>query len=243
LFERKTWSHQKLKQQSLNLALAGLLIGANWFTFIWAVTNGYVIETSVGYFISPILKVFLGNVFYEEKMSKTTKLAVSLAILGVIPSFIMQVDAPWVSVTLASTFGLYGLIKKKIDFKPNSSLLLESGITLVIFVLVNLVVGLIDYNAFSVATNYEKTFLLLSFLPTLLPLYFFAVAATNLTMTSLGFFQYISPIGQFLIGYLVFNQEFTIAHKLCFAFVIPALFIFISGKYIDRRERKKQELL
>lgn len=233
-FERRELSFEKIKKQSFNLVSASLLIGANWFVFIWAVANGYIIETSVGYFVSPILKVFLGRLIFGEKIDKPATVAIILAIMGIIPLFVYQVEAPWVSIVLALTFGLYGVVKKKISIRPNSSLLIESGLTLIIFTIYNYFFTLTSFSGFSNASSRETFFLVFSFAPTLVPLYFYAIAVRRLKLSTIGFFQYIAPIGQFLLGYYVFEQNFTYGHKLCFSFLVPALLIFIGRNIYGR---------
>ena len=200
------WIKDALSGARLPWTLAGsLLIGGNWLTFIWAVNNNHVVESSLGYFINPLVNIVLGVLLFGERMSRGGLIGTILAGLGVVVIAWENWAGLWVSLTLAATFGLYAVVKKRATLPALEGLFLESG------VLSPLAVGYWIFLAATGASTFgvggEHTALLvLAGVLTALPLGMFAIAAPRLPLGVVGVLQYLGPTIQFLLGITVFRQ-------------------------------------
>jgi len=197
------------------------LITINWALYIWAVANGHVVDASLGYYINPFINVILGVCFLKERLSKIQILAIAFAFFGVTYLTFSYGTFPFVAIILASTFAFYALLRKKAKVEAMPALTVETTIALPI-ALGFLVMTFVNHtNCFQIeegAMNPVTMFLLLMMAGpiTSIPLYFFGKAAETVSMTTLGFFQYLSPTLQLLIGIFLFGEPFTSAHIVCF---------------------------
>jgi chloramphenicol-sensitive protein RarD len=210
-----------------NLAImAGLLITFNWGLFIWAVNNGHTIDSSLGYYINPLVSILLGLIFFKERLLPLQWAAFACAVLGVAVMTVNTGIFPWVSLGLALSFGFYGLIKKKIPVGSLESLAAETlvalpvGILLLVFPPGNLS-DLSSLGALSWAG------LLLSGVITASPLYCFAQGAKYLPLSAMGFIQFISPTLQFLVGFFAFGEPFPAVNFVAFGFIWISVIIYI----------------
>jgi chloramphenicol-sensitive protein RarD len=209
----------------LRLCAAGVAIAANWGVYIWGVNNGHVIETSLGYFINPLVTIGLGVVILHERLRAVQWMAVGL---GVVAVTVLSVDygrPPWIALALASSFGTYGFIKKGVRASPPEGLLIE-GAVLTVPALV--VLGVLALAGSATWVGYDATpahlALLFSAGPiTALPLLLFAGAATRLPLSTMGLLQYLTPVMQFAIGVLVLHEATSFALLCGFALVWLAL--------------------
>lgn len=216
----------------LLLALSTLVMTCNWLVYIWAINVERVLETSLGYYINPLFSVLLGVVVLRERLAPLQALAVLLAGLGVLNLALGGDDLPgglpWVAVTLALTFGLYGLIRKTVRIGPAEGLLVETTLIL------PFALGYLIYLAASGAGSFaavdrETDLLLLASGPvTMLPLVWFAAAARRLPLSLVGFFQYIAPTGHFLLAVFAFGEPFTRTHLVTFVLIWTAVALFIG---------------
>jgi chloramphenicol-sensitive protein RarD len=209
----------------LRLCAAGVAIAANWGVYIWGVNNGHVIETSLGYFINPLVTIGLGVVILHERLRSVQWMAVGL---GVVAVTVLSVDygrPPWIALALASSFGTYGFIKKGVRASPPEGLLIE-GAVLTVPALV--VLGVLALAGSATWVGHDATpghlALLFSAGPiTALPLLLFAGAATRLPLSTMGLLQYLTPVMQFAIGVLVLHESTSFALLCGFALVWIAL--------------------
>ncbi|MEC0227864.1 EamA family transporter RarD [Paenibacillus alba] len=210
----------------LLIGASGILISSNWLIFIWAVNNGHVIETSLGYYITPLFNVMLAVLFLKEKPTGSQWLAVALAGIGVILATIDYGRFPWISLTLASTFGLYSLVKKRVSYDASIGL---AGETTVVFPIA------LAYIIYLHAAHQDSAWslpplslimLLLSGVATALPLLWFAKAASRLPLSMLGFIQYIGPSITLLLSIFVFKEKFSPVLLVSFAFIWAALVVY-----------------
>ena len=224
------------------LFIAAILVMGNWGLYIWAVNSGHVIESSLGYFMNPLVNILLGVMFLKERLSKPQQVAVIFALIGV---GIITAEAgrlPWVALALAISFGLYGLIKKKI---PVSGLVSNHFETFILIPLAILILFAASWGwmqflgldptpqPFPLQTGFEtKTavLLVLGGVITGVPLICFAEAAQRLNLSVMGFFQFISPTFQFLTGWLLFGEELTSTRLLGFV----SIWIGLAIVLIDR---------
>ncbi|MCF7920515.1 MAG: EamA family transporter RarD [Candidatus Cloacimonetes bacterium] len=233
LLLKKDWRWlSKLRNPRLWLlyTVSALLVSVNWFTYIWAVNNSHTVDASLGYFINPLFSVFLGVVFLHEKLAFPEVIAVLLALCGVIFLTIWFHSLPWVAIVLTITFGLYGLIKKQGFLDGIQSLGLETAI--IFFPTLYYIIRLQITGQAGFLHHGIKTDLLLfaAGAITATPLLLFGQAARKIPLSTLGFLQYLAPTFQFLIGVLVFKEQFQLPRLIGFSIIWLALIIFTSSR-------------
>lgn len=209
----------------LALVMGALLITLNWFIFIWAVNDNRVVETSLGYYINPLLSVLLGILFLKEKLSFWQIISVALAASGVFYMTMHFESVPWVSIILAVSFGLYGLCKKIATLSPITSITLE---TLIIAPFAFIYLLYLDYHGLGSFGTLSLTsvFLVGSGMVTAIPLLLFANGANQLSLTMLGFIQYLAPTIALILGVFIYHEPFTEVHYVTFGFIWVALLVF-----------------
>ncbi|WKL03707.1 EamA family transporter RarD [Paenibacillus amylolyticus] len=227
---QRRWSDMKriLTSRStlLSLTTSGLLIAINWLIFIWAVNNGHVVETSLGYYLNPLLNVLLAVVFLHEKPNRGQWLTIAIAGVTVLIIAIDYGRFPWVAISLAVSFGLYGLAKKKIKQEASVGLFSETAVVLPV------ALGYWIYLAFvGKATAWTLPApmffeLLLSGVVTALPLLFFARAAARMSLSTLGFVQYIGPTIMLILSVFVFKETVSPVLLVGFALIWTALIVY-----------------
>jgi chloramphenicol-sensitive protein RarD len=215
-------------------------VAVNWYVFIWAVSNNYVIQAALGYYINPLVVTLMGVVFLREKLRPAQVVAVLLATIGVMNMAIGTGVVPYASLALALSFGLYGLIRKQTRVKPVPGLLVET------ILLLPISLGVIFFPITTGTTHapYDPrtlVFLGLSGVITALPLIWFAAAASRLRFVTIGMLQYIAPTGQFLLAVLLYDEPFTRTHAILFAFIwsAVALYTFDSVRAYQGRDKGK----
>jgi chloramphenicol-sensitive protein RarD len=207
-------------------AVAALLIGINWLTYVWAVNAGFIVETSLGYFINPLINVLLGVVFLRERLRVWQWVPVVLALTGVLYLTLIYGSLPWIALTLACTFGLYGLVKKIAPLGSVGGLTLETGLLLVPALLYLFYTERAGQGAFLHLGTATDALLIGAGLVTTVPLLMFAAAARRIPLSLVGILQYIAPTLQFLVGVLVYKEPFTSSQFIGFGLVWTALIIF-----------------
>ncbi len=207
-------------------ALAAILISINWFTYIWAVNQGLVIEASLGYFINPLISVLLGVVFLHEQLRRMQWVAVAVAFAGVVYLTWSYGSLPWIAFTLAISFALYGLVKKLAPLNAIQGLGLETGLLFLPALVYLLSIERTISEEFSHAATSTTLLLFGCGVATTAPLLFFASASKRIPLLWLGLLQYISPTIQFLLGVFVFHQVMTTERLIGFVAVWIALAIF-----------------
>ena len=217
------------------LLTAGLLV-VNWLTYIWGVNAGFIVETSLGYFINPLVSVLLGVIFLRERLRPLQWVPVGLAALGVFYLTFSYGRLPWISLSLAFSFGFYGLIKKTAPLESRYGLTLETGVLFIPALLYLMIVSARGEGTFF--GNDVTTALLLigTGLVTALPLLLFGMAAQRIPLTSIGILQYLAPTMQFLIGVYVYKEPFTTERLVGFMAIWLALIIY-SVEGITARRR------
>lgn len=232
------------KKQGFMLFLASLLVSCNWFIYIWAVNAGQIIETSIGYYINPLVSVLLGMIALKEKLTKMQCISVGLATIGVLILTISHGNIPWIALSLALTFGLYGLAKKLIPLEAGVGLTLET-LFITPFALIYLVYLFINEDHVFLAVSPGLDILIiLSGIFTAVPLLFFTKGAQRLPLSMLGFIQYLSPTIALILGVFIYHESFTSAHLLSLLFIWTALTIYSFSKtklfsQTSRFKRKK----
>ena len=205
---------------------AAILIGLNWFLYVWGVNHGLVVGTSLGYFITPLVNVLLGVIILRESLRPAQWLAVAVAAAGVAYLSVTYGSVPWIAVALALTFGTYGLVKKKATLPALQGLTLETGLLFVPAVVFLLVSESLGHGAFGHAGARVTWLLAGAGIVTTIPLLLFATAVQRVPLSVMGILQYISPTIQFLLGLFVYREPFSRSQLLGFLAVWTALAIF-----------------
>jgi chloramphenicol-sensitive protein RarD len=199
------------------------LIGFNWLLYIWAVTHGHVVDASLGYYLNPLVNVLLGIVLLRERLSRRQALAVALAACGVGVLTIRYGGLPWISLALAGSFGLYGLVRKTVAADALVGLLWETALLTPFAALFLAVAAAHGTGAFGHGPAHDSLLLALAGAVTVVPLMLFALGARALPLSTLGFVQYVSPSLQFLLGVFLYHEPFGVAQAVAFAFIWAAL--------------------
>ncbi|WP_188054717.1 EamA family transporter RarD [Sphingosinithalassobacter sp. CS137] len=219
----------------LMLSASALLIAVNWLVYIWAVLNHHVLEGSLGYFLNPLINVLLGVLVLRERLDRVQAAAVGLAALGVLVLAVGAGAGLWISLVLAVSFGLYGLVRKLAPVDSIEGLTIETAILAPVAGLYLLWLGE------RVAFGEELTLSLLLALAgvvTAVPLLLFAAAAKRLRYSTLGLLQYLAPTMQFLLAIFVFGEHMTRAHLVCFVLIWSGLALYAGrGTWEARRRR------
>jgi chloramphenicol-sensitive protein RarD len=215
-------------------AAAGL-ITVNWLTYVWAVNAGFIVETSLGYFINPLLSVLLGVIFLRERLRPFQWIPVGLVFLGILYLTVSYGSLPWIALTLAFTWAIYGLVKKTAPLGSLHGLTLETGILLLPMLVYLVYVERIGQGAFLHGSPVSDLLMVGAGLVTTVPLWMFASAVQRIPLSVVGIMQYIAPTLQFLIGVLVFREPFTSAHWIGFGLVWTALLIVGVESFLTHR--------
>ena len=212
VFVARQWKdfHSALNSKTIRIYLiAALLISVNWFTYVWAVNNGFVVETSLGYYINPLFSVLLGVIIFRERLRPIQWIPIALAAAGVLYLAVTYGSFPWIALTLAFTFGLYGLVKKTAPLSSLYGLTLETGLLFVVAIGYLVYCEFTGQGAFLHSGVKENWMMVGAGLVTVLPLLLFASAARRIPLTTIGVLQYINPTMQFLLGVLLYKEPFT----------------------------------
>ena len=211
----------------LRLCAAGIAVAINWGVYIWGVNNGHVIETSLGYFINPLVTIALGVVILHERLRAVQWTAVGLGVVAVVVLSVDYGRPPWIALALACSFGTYGFLKKGVRASPPEGLLIEGAVTSVPALIILAALALAGQATFvGHAARAGHILLLIAAGPvTAVPLLFFAGAATRLPLSTMGLLQYVTPVMQFAIGLLILRESTSFALLCGFSLVWIALAI------------------
>lgn len=207
------------------LVATAVFISLNWLVYIWAVGAGHVLEASLGYYVNPLISVLLGVVFLKEPLSRWQRAAVGLAAVGVVALMVWLGRPPWVALSLAVTFGLYGLLRKRVQVDALTGLLTE------VVVLLPFALGWLGWKGAQGALTFGTTTGITALLAsagvvTAVPLLLFGVGVRRIRLATVGLLQYVNPTAQFLIAVFLFGEPFSPAHGVAFGFIWVALGLY-----------------
>jgi chloramphenicol-sensitive protein RarD len=215
--------------------IAAVLVGFNWFIYVWSVNAGYIVEASLGYFINPLLTVLLGVIFLRERLRLYQWISVSCAIAGVICLAVTYGRLPWIALGLAFTFGFYSLVKKIATLNPVNGLTLETGILFIPALIFLIFQDYLGQGAFLHRGIVLDLLMAGAGLVTTVPLLMFAAAARRIQLSTMGIMHYITPTCQFLLGVFVYKEAFSATQALGYAIVWIGLIIFAVEGILARR--------
>lgn len=216
-------------------SVAGVLLSLNWLIYVWGVNAGFIVETSLGYFINPLLSVLFGVFFLREKLRPMQWLPIFIAAMGVTYLTVSYARPPWIALSLAVSFGLYGLVKKLSPLGSVYGLTLETGIVFPIAVIYLVYVQMNGSAGFLHDGPAVDLLLIGAGLVTTIPLLMFASAAKEIPLSMIGILQYFAPTIQFLIGVFLYKEPFDTTHLIGFSIVWVALIIFWIENLVAHR--------
>jgi chloramphenicol-sensitive protein RarD len=220
------WTAAKTPRILRTYAIAAVLIAINWLAYIWAVNAGFLVETSLGYYINPLVSVLLGIVFLRERLRVGQWLPIGLATAGVLYLTFVHGSLPWIALTLAFSFGFYGLVKKTAPLGSIHGLTLETGVLVLPAFLFLLYSEMIGQGQFLHSGTVSDLLLAGTGVVTSIPLLLFASAARRIPLSVVGILQYISPTLQFVLGVFVYKEPFDATQLVGYVLVWTALVIF-----------------
>jgi chloramphenicol-sensitive protein RarD len=215
--------------------VAAVAIATNWLIFVWAVSANQIVQISLGYFINPLLSVVFGMVVFHERLRRLQWMSVWLAAGGVLYLTVALDALPWIALSLAATFGTYGLMKKLAPLGPVPGLAFETGILFLPAALYLMVEQLAGRGAFMHAGPLRDALMFVSGPVTTLPLLMFAAGVRRIPLSLVGMLQYINPTLQITIGVMLYNEPFTRVQLIGFGLVWSALALFALEGYVTKR--------
>jgi chloramphenicol-sensitive protein RarD len=224
------WPHLRNRRNALLLCAGALLIAANWLIFIYSVASRQLLQASLGYFINPLLSIALGMVFLRERLRGWQWVAVAIALAAVVNLALRGSGFPWIAVSLAGSFGFYGLVRKTADINSLHGLAIESAI---------LLPAAVTALALWPSARLSATtwgILSLSGVITAVPLLCFGAAVRRLQLSTVGFLQYVGPTLQFLVALFLFQEPLDRAKLASFALCWVSIVVYMADSLLNRRE-------
>ena len=214
------------------LFFSGLLIFTNWAIWIYAVSNDQIIDASFGYFIMPILSVFLGNIFFKEKLNKKRKISIILVLVSILFLLLTNLKSmPWVGLTVAFSWGFYNLLRKKINVDTDIGLLIESLFILPFALVAFYLIAQKGLNDFSFSNSSLMLLLIFAGPMTVIPLFLYVRGVELCGLGATGMIFYITPTFQFILGFFYYNEPFSITELVSFILIWIAVFIYLKDLY------------
>ncbi len=230
------------KKVLLRFAITSILLSTNWLLYIWAVNNNYIVETSLGYYINPLINVLLGVVFLKERLRLLQWVAIFFAFSGVCYLTFGYGQFPWIAMVLAVTFGVYGLLRKTASLPSLEGLFLETSLIFIPAFITLIFLASQGESDFVHQNTSGRLLLAGAGIVTTLPLLFFGYAAQKIPLSTLGIVQYLAPTLQLCIGVFVYKEAFPKEQMIGFSMVWCGLFIYAGEGILKRWGRKKKRL-
>jgi chloramphenicol-sensitive protein RarD len=218
----------KKKINILIFLITGLLVSLNWFTWLYAVKTNNLLDSALGYYIFPILSVFLGIIFLNEKYNRNKIISVCLVILALLYFLIKLGQIPWIGITVALTFSLYGLIRKKVKVSSDIGLLIETLILTPIAILLFVFLVQNNLNVFSLNKPVLSFYLFWAGLMTLIPLFWYTKGFGLIGIGPASMIFFLTPTAQFLLGLYYFNEPLILDELIAFIFIWIAVIIYLN---------------
>jgi chloramphenicol-sensitive protein RarD len=226
---------------TLTLLASGVCVATNWSIYIVGVLSGRLVSVSMGYFINPLVSVLLGVLILRERLHFWQIIAVLCAFSGVLYMSLGSLGMPWISLSLALSFGLYGLLRKTVAVESIPGTFVESLLVSPIVISFLLFEAVQGRSAFGTADISTHLFLVGSGVVTALPIIWFANGARRIPLSLVGFLQYLAPTSQLLIGIFLYDEEFTLTHLISFALIWVGILIFTLSAFLQRNSRRARD--
>lgn len=243
---KKEWKQVKAvftnKKKLITAIGASLCITFNWGMFILLVNSGRVLETSLAYYINPMLFVIFGLIFFREKLKPLQIGAIILAAAGVIYSAVSYGHFPYMALLLAITFGGYGTLQKVLNVSPTVSFFVETLIVSPFALALLLYYDFTGIGGFATGTTSEIIFLVLGGVATGLPMIIYADGVNYMPLTTVGVMQFIAPTGMFLLGIFAYGEAFSTAQLITFAFIWAGVVLYLIANFTSKNKKVPQEM-
>ena len=226
------------RKKALSLVAASIIISINWLTYILAVNQGHILEAGLGYYINPFVSILLAFFILKERFSKGEWLAIFIVSLGVIYMSLGVGHIPWLALTLAVTFGVYGLIKKTINIDATYALAVETAVLAPIALLYILYLNASGVNTLDFGLNRDTMFTMGTGVVTAIPLLLFALGAVKIPLSITGLLQYIGPTLMLFIGIFLYGESFTATHQIAYGFIWTGLILYTLLRFNASRPRR-----
>lgn len=226
------------RKKALSLVAASIIISINWLTYILAVNQGHILEAGLGYYINPFVSILLAFFILKERFSKGEWLAIFIVSLGVIYMSLGVGHIPWLALTLAVTFGVYGLIKKTINIDATYALAVETAVLAPIALLYILYLNASGVNTLDFGLNRDTMFTMGTGVVTAIPLLLFALGAVKIPLSLTGLLQYIGPTLMLFIGIFLYGESFTSTHQIAYGFIWAGLILYTLLRFKASRPRR-----
>ena len=222
----------KDKRKLLILFFTGILIFLNWAVWIYAVAIDQIIDASFGYFIMPIISIFLGYFFFKEKISNKGKISIFIVLISIIYLLLVDFNSiPWIGLIVAILWSVYNLIRKKIKVDTDTGLFIESLLILPFILIVFYIITKNNYNDFDISNPSLMLILILAGPMTVIPLFLYVKGVELSGLGPAGMIFYITPTLQFILGYFMFNEPLNIQKLVSFFLIWIAVFIYLKDLY------------
>jgi len=223
------------------------LIATNWLIYVWAVHEDHILAASLGYFISPLLSVFMGRIFLGEPLSARKWMAIAIAATGVSVLAVQALDTLWISLALAASWSSYALVRKVADIGPVTGLTAETGILFLPFTLS--LIWLTFGSASSASSQHLGDARMIDLLliggavVTAIPLVLFASAVKKMSLSAIGLLNYLAPTIQFLIGVFIYGEAMTLSHIICFLLIWISLALYSTDSYLAGKAARQPQII
>jgi len=224
---RRTFRYLRDPRSLMLCTAAAMMIAVNWGAFMYAISSDQVLQAALGYYINPLLNVLLGVVVLGERLKRFQWLAVGSASIGVAVMTWSSSEVPWIALTLASAFAIYGLLKKKVPLPPLEGLMVETGLLFPLALIFLMMRSGISHSATYSWTTWML--LMVGGLVTITPLALFAVAAKRVALSTIGILQYVGPTLQWFVAAVILGEPFGGSKLIGFAFVWAGVVLFVVG--------------
>ncbi|MEG1658181.1 MAG: EamA family transporter RarD [Oscillibacter sp.] len=227
------------KKEWKRLVLAGCFICVNWGSFIWAVNGGHLLDSSLAYYMSPILSILLGTLFFHERLTRVQWLAVGITFTGLVIAVIRYGQIPWIALIIGGSFSIYSALKKGVHCQAETSMFFETAVLAPFALAFVFWAESRGSGAVGVLVGWQWVLLPVAGFVTTLPLVLFSKGIQDTPMSLAGILMYINPTIQLLLSVLVYHEEFTLTHVILFGFVWTGLALYLASGLRQRRKEKE----
>ena len=219
------------KREWMRLSIAGCVICVNWGTFIWAVNHGHMIDSSLAYYMNPILAILIGTIVFRERLNRIQWLAVAVTFTGLVITVIRYRQIPWIALVIGGTFAVYGALRKTARTDALTSMVVETSMLAPVFLVILLWMERQGRGAVGILQGWQWILLPVAGVATSVPLMLFSAGMKTTSMSLSGILMYINPTLQLLVSVWLYHEEFTTTHAILFAFVWGGLVLYLfSGR-------------
>ena len=227
------------KREWKRLMLSGIVISINWGVFIWAVSNNHILDSSLAYYMNPILVILIGTLVFHEKLTRMQWLAVAVTFTGLVITIIRYRQIPWIALVIGGSFALYGALKKTVKTDAVVSTFVETLTTAPLFLALVIWMEARGMGAIGAMQGWQWLLLPAAGIVSTVPLLFFSSGVKTTPMTLSGILMYINPTLQFLVSVVLYHEIFTVTHAILFGFVWSGLVLYLISGFL--KDRKKGE--